>query len=449
MKIKLDIPLSLSEIAKSTGGILTHGDAVVSNLCTDSREAENGDLFIAISGKRIDGNEFAEEARARGAYVLGNRLASILVSDTADAIMRLVSLYKRKLPRLMHTVAITGSVGKTTTKELTAALLSCKYSVHSNLGNYNNDIGLLHTVLSAKRETEVLVVEMGMNHKGEISRLSRATEPDTAIITNVGTAHIGNLGSREAIALAKLEIADGMNGGVILIPHGERLLNAARSKREVSVNNPYADYSLLVEQVEEDGTVFSFGGKQLCLESERIALVGEHLMWALAFATSAADTLGIRGDEIAPALRSINSERLRQRRIKVGRYDIYDDTYSSSPEAAIAVMRVLTRQNKKGVSAVLGDMLELGGESDELHRKVGEAAAKCGVRKLYPFGKFAQRIAEGAVSAGMPAERIFLGDQNGLERTAEQIRISYDGELLIVKASHAVHAERIYDFLKD
>ena len=449
MKIKLDIPLSLSEITKTTGGILTHGDAVVSNLCTDSREAETGDLFIAISGKRIDGNEFAEEARARGAYVLGNRLASILVSDTADAIMRLVSLYKRKLPRLMHTVAITGSVGKTTTKELTAALLSCKYSVHSNLGNYNNDIGLLHTVLSAKRETEVLVVEMGMNHKGEISRLSRAIEPDTAIITNVGTAHIGNLGSREAIALAKLEIADGMNGGVILIPHGERLLNAARSKREVSVNNPYGDYSLLVEQVEEDGTVFSFLGKQLCLESERIALVGEHLMWALAFALSVADTLGIRGDEIAPALRSINSERLRQRRIKVGRYDIYDDTYSSSPEAAIAVMRVLTRQNKKGVSAVLGDMLELGGESDELHRKVGEAAAKCGVQKLYPFGKFAQRIAEGALIAGMPAERIFLGDQNGLERTAEQIRVSYDGELLIVKASHAVHAERIYDFLKD
>ncbi len=449
MKIRLDIPLSLSEIAENTGGLLKHNDAVIRNLCTDSREVSDGDLFVAISGKRIDGNEFAKEARSRGAYVLGNRFASILVSDTADAILKLISLYKRKLPRLIHTVAITGSVGKTTTKELTARILSCKYNVHSNIGNFNNDIGLLHTVLSADRRTEVLVIEMGMNHRGEISLLSRAAQPDTAIITNIGTAHIGNLGSREGIAMAKLEIADGMNSGIMIVPHGEALLGTAYPKCEVSINSPDGDYCLFVKDEKEADTVFSFKGKNLMLDSERVALSGEHLMKALAFALSAADMLCIRKDEIIPALKSINNECLRQRRIRIGRYDVYDDTYSSSPEAAIAVMRALTLQNEGGVSAVLGDMLELGSSSDELHRKVGEAAAKFGIRKLYSFGEFAEQIAQGAMKAGMPANRIFIGNRNDLERTAEQIQCSYDGELLIVKASHTVHAERIYDFLKD
>ena len=449
MRINLDIPLSLSEIAENTGGILTHTDAIVHSLTTDSREASRGDLFVAIPGKRMDGNEFAEEARSRGAYVLGNRFASVLISDASDAILKLVGAYKRKLPFLIHTVAITGSVGKTTTKELTARLLSSKYSVHSNLGNFNNDIGLLHTVLSAKRSTEVLVVEMGMNHSGEISRLSKAAQPDTAIITNVGTAHIGNLGSREAIAMAKLEIADGMRGGIMITPREEALLHSACPKREVSINNSEGYYSLFVEQIDGESTVFSFNGSSLNLKSERIALSGEHLMKALAFALSAADMLCISNDEIMPALKSINNECFRQRRIRVGRYDIYDDTYSSSPEAVMAVMRALIPQNEKGVSAVLGDMLELGNSTEELHRKVGEAAARCGMRKLYLFGEFAERIAEGAINAGMPTDRIFLGERNGIERTAEQIQRSYEGELLIVKASHSVHAERIYDFLKD
>lgn len=448
MRIYLDMPLSLSEIAKCCNSTLTCENAIIRTVCTDSREVSYGDLFIAISGERYDGNDFANEAAKKGGYVLGSRSASILVSDTKDASLKLAALYKQKLPQLLYTVAITGSVGKTTTKELTAKLLSCNYEVHSNHGNFNNDIGLLHTLLSAKKSTEVLVVEMGMNHRGEISRLSRAINPDIAIITNIGTAHIGNLGSREEIAAAKLEICDGMTSGVLLIPKGEPLLSSADIGVEVSASGS-GDHSLFIEEEKEATTKFSYTGKSLILKNECVKLRGEHLMKALSFSLSVADTLNIESDKVRSALKSIDATAFRQRYLKIGRYAIYDDTYSSSPEAAIAVMKAQTEKHKGAVSAVLGDMLELGDASDRLHREVGEAAAACGIRKLYAFGKFAQRIADGAKSGGIPEECIFINDSEDIGATAEQIRHSYDGELLIVKASHAVHAERIYIFLKD
>ena len=448
MRIDLDIPISLSEIAQCCEGTLTCEDAIIRTVCTDSREVSYGDLFIAISGERHDGNSYAKEVVQKGGYVLGNKFASILVLDTKDPILKLAALYKQKLPRLLYTVAITGSVGKTTTKELTAKLLSCKYKVHSNHANFNNDIGLLHTLLSSQSNTEVLVIEMGMNHRGEISRLSRAVKPDIAVITNVGTAHIGNLGSREEIAAAKLEICDGMTGGVLLIPKGEPLLSSADMGVEVSASGS-GDHSLFIEEEKEATTKFSYTGKNLILKNECVKLRGEHLMKALSFSLSVADTLNIESDKVRSALKSIDTTAFRQRYLKIGRYVIYDDTYSSSPEAAIAVIKAQTEKHKGAVSAVLGDMLELGDASDRLHREVGEAAAACGIRKLYAFGKFAKQIAEGAKSGGMSEDCIFINESEDIEATAEQIRHSYDGELLIVKASHAVHAERIYIFLKD
>ncbi len=449
MRIKLDVPLSLSEIAKAVDGTLTCGDAIIHHVCTDSREVSYGDLFIALSGNHSDGNSFAYEATAKGGYVLAARYASICVTNTRAAILKLVKEYKRRLTYLSHTVAITGSVGKTTTKELTSRILSSKFKVHANLGNFNNDLGLLHTVLSAGRETEVLIAEMGMNHIGEISRLSRALEPDIGLITNIGTAHVGNLGSRENIAKAKLEISDGMNNGVLIVPSGEALLESAKPRYEVSIGNNASDALFLISSTTDTQTVFSFTGRNLQLKNESVRLVGAHLLSSFAFALSVADLLGCRADEVLPALTTIDASCLRQRRIRLGKYDIFDDTYSSSPEAVIAVMKAMTQRSDK-VSAALGDMLELGSRSNELHCKVGEAAARCGIRRLYLFGEFAERTAEGALAAGMPDGDIFVNrNSNDPQKTAEQIRASYDGELLLVKASHAVHAERIYDFLKD
>ena len=450
MKIRLDIPLLLSEIAAGVNGELIDNDAVISCICTDSREVSRGDLFIALSGDKNDGNRFAGEVKARGGYVLGSNLASILANDTDDAILRLASLYQHRLTGLEHTVAITGSVGKTTTKELTARILSGTYKVHSSFGNFNNSLGLLHTVLSAGRDTSLLVLEMGMNHKGEISRLSRAAEPDVAVITNVGSAHIGNFGSKEAIASAKLEILDGLSTDNLIIPHGEPLLNKCGRFRTASVDSDKGDCSLFIRSTDASCTAFGFYGKNITLENERVALRGAHLMTALALALSVADVLGVPGCDIREALRSVSQADFRQQRFNIGRYKIYDDTYSSSPEAAIAVMRALAQENAGGVSAVLGDMLELGEFSAELHRKVGAAATGCGIRRLYLFGEFAGEIARGASDAGMPQSDIFINETiDDLETTARQIAGSYEGDVLLVKASHAMHAERLYDYLKE
>ena len=444
MRIRLDIPLWLSEISVAACGKLMDNDAAVSYVCTNSREVNAGDLFIALPGKEHDGNEFAGDVRSGGGYVLGQTDASIYVDDTEAAILRLVSLYKSKLPCLKRTVAITGSVGKTTTKELTKIILSSRYKVHANLGNFNNAIGLLHTVLSAPKDTEVLITEMGMNHSGEISQLSQAVTPDVAIITNIGTAHIGNLGSREAIAKAKLEICDGMTDGVLIVPYGEALLNVGKT---VSVDRGDGDYRLLIRSVSTDKSTFAFHGGNIALNEGAVALVGRHLMIALAFAISAAEVCGLSEEHIRHGTSKIDAACLRQKRIRHGRYDIYDDTYSSSPEAAIAVIKALTQQFPGNVSAVLGDMLELGEYSEELHRTVGETAAVYGVRRLYLFGKLAGYMKDGALDHGMPDSRIHVCD--GIEEVANEIRRSYDGDLLIVKASHAMHAERLYDFLKD
>lgn len=449
MKIKLDIPITLSEIAGCTGGSLSSADDTISCICTDSREVSQGDLFIAIRGERIDGNLFASEAHARGGYVIGTNGADITVYDAQTPILKLVNLYKCKLPCLLHTVAITGSVGKTTTKELVRCILSAKYNVHSTYENFNNHIGLLHTVLSAKKDTEVLVVELGMNHSGEISRLSRALVPDIALITNIGTAHIGNLGSREAIATAKLEVSDGMNSGTLIVPRDESLLNPD-TRCTVSFNSYGGDFALFIGDTNERKTVFDFVGRNLTLESESVALKGPHLMRALGFALSVADILELHADDVRLALKSVNESSLRQKRFTMGKYDIYDDTYSSSPEAAIAVMEALTQQYPGKISAVLGDMLELGERSIDLHRMVGRSAVEHNICKLYLFGDFAMATAEGALAAGMPSNRIFINDNaSNLEYTAEQIRCSYDDEVLIVKASHALRAERLFDFLKD
>ena len=447
MKIALDIPLSLSEIATAVGVTFNNRDEAVRHVCTDSREVEAGDLFIAISGERRDGNDYAQGVRKAGAFVLGSRCANITVGNVNEAILKLASHYKHKLPYLKHTVAITGSVGKTTTKELTTRILSHKYHTHSSYGNFNNSLGLLHTILSAKVDTETLVVEMGMNHTGEISSLSRAIMPDVAVITNVGNAHIGNLGSREAIAGAKMEIADGMKNGALIVPYGEPLLSGTHT---TSINCDGGDFALFIDGETDRATKFNFRGANLNLKGASIALKGEHLMRALSFALASADMLGACEDEVYDGLTSIAPSLLRQRRFKLGRYDIYDDTYSSSPEAAMAVIKALTSDYESKVSAVLGDMLELGDASEELHRRVGAFAAECGIRKLYLIGKLAKDIATGALSKGMAPECIFINENaKDLELTADQIQRSYDTELLIVKASHALHAERLYDFLKD
>ena len=224
MRIKTEYPLYISSIAHILKANLKF-NTKINAITTDSRECEKDDLFFALSGENFDGVDFIDEAKFKGAYtVSSSKKSDFTVSNTESALLSVASAYKQ-IVNPKYTIAVTGSVGKTTVKDFVNSLLSEVMKTHKTEKNFNNIIGLSHTLLSAKKGTDALVCELGMNHRGEIDELSRAIHPDISIITNIGTAHIGNLGSQEEIAKAKLEIENGMHGGKTIIKDDEVLLS--------------------------------------------------------------------------------------------------------------------------------------------------------------------------------------------------------------------------------
>ena len=453
MRIALNIPLTLKEIAQAAGSpLLAASDATVSHVATNSKEVAAGDLFIALKGERTDGADFIPEAKARGGFILSERYTdtNISVSDTEEALLNIVRLYKSKLTSLKKTIAVTGSVGKTTTKNILREILASKYKVHATNKNFNNALGLFLTVITAPADTEILVLEMGMNHIGEIALLSQAATPDLAIITNIGNAHVGNLGSREMIAKAKLEVILGMRDKKLIVPYDEPLLNRNENFYTVSTKSDAADLFVRINGMDQFGSNLSVYSNGARLFDAHTAIPGEHIASALSFATLAAILSGVDIGSIKSSISALDPSTARARLIDVGGYKIYDDTYSSSPEAVIANFELLSLYCTLQRSCVLGDMLELGARTEELHRKIGEAVYKYGFRRLYALGVYSPFIARGAMEAGMPREHIFVNtDITAPEITAKEILENANREeIILVKASHALHAERIYEFLK-
>lgn len=451
MKIIPNQTLTLNEIAKATGADYTGPDTPLRAIVTDSREADKEDLFVALSGDTHNGEDFVRDAAQSGAFILSKEAknAEIKVADTEGALLDIASYYKKKLRKLKYTIAITGSVGKTTTKNLISEVLRNNFSVHSTYGNYNNYLGVSHTVLTAQNECEILVIELGMNHIGEISRLSKAISPDISVITNVGTAHIGNLGNREAIARAKTEIKDGMKKPFIILPEEEALLKQVKGRYSFSVFADSADCHLKNVLDDELGATFDVHTKSQIIRDVRINVPGNHILSSVAITAAIIDLMGLDLGLLKEALPKIKAENVvRAKILKCGKYRIYDDTYSASYEATLANLELLAKK-EKNLCCVLGDMLELGEKSKLLHEKVGAETVKYGIRKLFTFGKAATDIANGAQKAGMDTSCIFINENvNDPRATAEQIKKNCNGdELLLFKASHAIHAERILEHI--
>ena len=452
MKITPEIKLSLDEISAALGVVGRYNvNAEISGIATNSKEVIPGDIFIALPGENTNGEKYVADAKARGAYIISSEYAyaEFLVTDTYEALLDIASYYKSKLPYLQKTVAITGSVGKTTTKNILRDTLSTRFRVHATKENYNNYLGLFHTVLTTPKNTEILIAELGMNHVGEIRRLSKALTPDISIITNVGTAHIGNLGTREAIAKAKLEILDGMNTPCIILPHEEHLLSEVDGRHTVSIENTDADSCVIAKKLEKTHSkvdILTPCGK---IYSKTIYLPGRHILYAIAYSVEVMVLLGVNIKNIAEALSAVNSSASRGKFINVGNVTVYDDTYSSSFEAVIADFEFFSLFNKRRRACVIGDMLELGEHSKKLHVSVGAMAAKYGFEKIFAFGRFANDVAEGALSGGMSKSQIFINENSkNHEYTAKQIEDNCkSGELILIKASHALHADRIIDIL--
>jgi len=426
--------------------IQTHNNATLNAITTDSRSCEKNDLLDAIKGEKFNGADFINEARKKHAFVVSEAAnADFCVGSSQEALLKIAADYKELIsPR--YTIAITGSTGKTTTKDFTHALLSSVLRTHKTAGNYNNILGVSHTILTAPPKADALICEFGMNHIGEIDVLSRHIKPDISIITNIGTAHIGNLGSREMIAKAKLEIQNGMTDGKTVVLKNEPLLSTVRNPYFISSEEETSDLFFKIITKNEFGSEIFIKTRSF-EQTFKTHLTSEHTLNSLLFAIAVCEIIGVQVEYIAKGLEGITENILRQRFINESGYEIYDDSYNSSPEAVIANLKML-RERKAEFSALIGDMLELGEKSNALHYYVGSECAKHSLKNLYAFGKYADELARGAIENGMSPKNVFVNrDASNPELSARQIKESYAGETLLVKASHSINAHRIIELL--
>ena len=424
-------------------------DLALGRICTDSRSLQPGDVFVPLVGESFDGHRFLAQLPALGAQaaVVGRSwldpvpsdLLHWRVDDTLQAYQQLALLHRRALGQPV--VAVTGSAGKTTTRELIRAALAPLGDVHCSEANNNNDIGVPLTVLTADAHHRALVIEMGMRGPGEIERLSRCTEPDVAVITNIGTAHIGRLGSREAIAAAKCEITAALNpDGVVVIPAGDALLEAALSKvwsgRVVRVR--LADDPPVAADCigAVDAGQLEVGGHRLPLPLE-----GRHNARNCLLALAVADQLGVSSASLNAMQVSVPGGR--NRRWVQGGLTLLDETYNASPEAVMAALALLSSQPGRRF-AVLGTMLELGAESLQLHCAVATQAAALKLDGLVVVDGGEEGRAMANAAAALPRIAVVSSPEDAAEPLSKWLRA---GDVVLLKASRGVALEKLIPLL--
>lgn len=477
MKITLYTPLDAGTLAAMAGGkLMLNGVSVppaVTHICTDSREADGDTLFCAIRGERVDGHDYMVKAASIGCAVfLCERLpaympadmpacAAILVPDTVAALGRLASARRAGDLQDLPVTAVTGSVGKTTTKEMIHAVLSAARSVFKKDGNYNSNIGLPLSFLEIPAHASAAVLEMGMSGRGEIAAMTEAVCPDVAVIANVGSSHLEYLGTRENIARAKLEIARGLRpGGVLLINGDEPLLahlgqdfgedipvipEGIRTLRVSLAGTVGADYTAQNITVRDGGMAFDLVTPEGAWRDLWIPAVGEHLVWAASFAAAVGQLHGLTEGQVKTGLGAYRPADMRQNTRVVGGVTVIEDCYNAAPESMRAALAVLRMTPCARRLAVLGDMKELGANTVALHRGVGKAAYESGVDMLVTVGELGAEIARGALEAGMQADAVRVtGGKEDYEDTAAYLTsLLRDGDCILFKASRSMALETI------
>ena len=451
--------MSIDEICEACGGKkynIPTGSRFINaeRISSDTRTITPGSIFIAFKGDRFDGHNFVHDAVVKGAaaavteYPVGDE-PCIVVESTNRAILDIAAHYRRKFtPKL---VGITGSVGKTTTKEMTALALSSKYDTLKTEGNHNNEIGMPFTLLKLSPQHKAAVIEMGMSHFGEIERLSKTCRPTIAVITNIGWSHAENLGSQEGILKAKLEILIGAEPTAPLIINGDDpllypLTEKITDREVISVGAKNKSCTYTAENIVSETDKVSFdiakGGEII----DRIVLPcpGIHHVTDALIAYAAAVKAGCDGTAVCRKLEGFRLDGLRQHIEHRKGQTLIIDCYNAAPNSMMAAIDVLcdTKPASGGKRvAVLGDMLELGTLSPELHQRVGEYAAEKGIDLLVCYGNYAQYIAKGAEELGVPC--CYSADKETILNYLS-FKLS-EGDAVLYKASRGIHMEEIIE----
>ena len=448
--------LTLSQIAEFAGASLSPGDGkvTVDRVSTDSRTVKRGELFVAISGENFDGHKFVADtakAGAAGAMVMHSwkgevpaHFALLRVPDTLRAYQDLAANYRKSLP--LKVLGITGSNGKTSTKDFAAAVLGRRFRVTKTQGNFNNHVGLPRTILETTGEHEVAVWELGMNHPGEIATLAKIAAPDAAIITNVGVAHIEFLGSREAIAREKAELA------AVVPPQGWVVLNAddpwtpllAQKTRARVILAGTSSGAVCAGEISQSASGSEFTileGAHRC--RAHVPVPGLHMVQNALLAVAAGRAFGLSLEECAEGLAAAPLTKARLQIKEIHGVQFMDDSYNANPDSMKAALRTLVELESDGKRiAVLGEMGELGTESERGHREVGEEAATLGIDRLIAIGEGGALMAEAARKSGLEKSQAVASTTAAAELLAAIVE---PGDLVLVKGSRTARTERVME----
>ncbi len=444
--------LDLQTVASWMNGKLEGENKKISSVSIDSRQIDCETLFIAIKGEKFDAHDFISDVEKSGAAAVVCHkkvkcsLPVIYVEDTRKAFLSFAENYRKSIPSL-KVIGLTGSVGKTTTKEMTYEVVSEKYNAIKTEGNLNNDIGLPKTLLRLEEDTQAAVIEMGMSAFGEISLLTKTALPDMAIITNIGVSHIEHLGSRDGILKAKTEILDGMKKGSYLILNGDddKLSSYENADYKIlyfAVENEKADVRAVDIKENLQSTSFtvvsSLGNNRV-----EIPTVGLHNVYDALAAYTVGIVLGIDSESIARALASYVPSGMRQRIKEVNGVTVIEDCYNASPDSQRAALNVLSNMKSERKIAVLGDMLELGEYSETAHRQVGEFAAEKNIDIIYTYGEQAKYIAWES-EKGVKSVFAFTDKEKLASALLKEVK---HGDCVLFKASRGMKLEEVIEKL--
>lgn len=439
---------TLQEAAAALGLPQMQAQATLADVCTDTRKIQPGSLFVCLRGERFDGHSFASQAAQLGAAALlvdhpvDADVPQLVVTDTGKAMLQLAGWYRRRFQ--LPVVGLTGSVGKTTTKEFIALVLGAKYNTLKTQGNLNNEIGVPQMLFRLEDSHTAAVIEMGMNHFGEISRLTRAVAPTVGLITNIGVSHIENLGSRAGILQAKLEILEGMAPDAPLIVNmdNDMLRTVKLGDRPLltfAIDDQSADFT--ATDIAEQGSTTTFTVHHSTFtQPVTIPTVGIHNVYNALAAMAVGYVTGVDPAAAALALANYVPAGMRQNLVQVGGVQVIEDCYNASPDSMRAALQTLGKLPVHRRYAVLGAMLELGDYAKEAHTQVGKMAAENGIDGVLAYGADAAYIVEAAKQAGLENARLFDTKEALAQSLAQQVQ---PGDGVLFKGSRGMHLEDV------